>query len=172
MWLVPAIPDHAMSIVSNHFRNPECNSFMPVRSNLPAKTFKNALANFRSQQFDVKDVPGVANQIEIRKYGCGVVLTKSPKGGVMFVVGPGCIVGGEIASLVDHGYQKFLETNRLKIAATAAHLHALHAFKQELSAIIGIPDYYNLSLGTVSDLYLYDRVKGREPESQDASGAH
>ena len=145
---------------------------MLQKSNLPAKTFEDALTRFRSQQFDVKDIPGVANQVEVRKHACGVVLARSPKGGVAFVAGPGCILGGEIATLVDRGYQKFLQTNRLKISATADHLHALHAFKEELSAIIGTPDYYNLALGTVSDLYLYDRVKGREPEPQKISGAH
>jgi len=145
---------------------------MPQKSNLPAKTFDSALTLFRSQQFDVKDTPGVANQVEVRKHGCGAVLARSSKGGVAIMAGPGCIVGGEIATLVDRGYQKFLQTKRLKISATAAHLHALHAFKEELNAIIGTPDYYNLALGTVSDLYLYDRVKGREPEPQEASEAH
>lgn len=145
---------------------------MLQRSNLPAKTLDKALSRLQAQQFDVKEVSGVANQVEIRKHGCGAVLTRSSKGGIALVAGPGCILGGEIATLVDRGYQKFLQTNRITISATATHLHALHTFEEELSAIIGTPDYYNQALGTVSDLYLYDRVKGREPEHPETSEAH
>ena len=145
---------------------------MPAKPKLPVKTFESALTYFRSHGFDVRETSGVANQVEIRKHGCGAVLARASGGGVACVAGPGCLVGGEIATLVDRGYQKFLQTNRLKISATAAHLHALHAFKEELSEAAGITDYYNLALGTVSDLYLYDRVKGREPEPKATPEAH
>ena len=87
------------------------------------------------------------------------------------MVRPGCLIGGEISTLVDRGYQKFLRTSKLEVAATAAHLHALHAFDEELCEAIGTPDYYNLALGTVSDLYLYDRLKGREAAQSTARHA-
>ena len=95
-----------------------------------------------------------------------------PNGGVAYIVRPGRLVGGEIATLVDRGYQKFLRTSRHEVAATAAHLRALHAFDEELFEAVGTPDYYNLALGTVSDLYLYDRLKGREPEGNVPPDAH
>jgi hypothetical protein len=138
----------------------------------PGKTFESALTYFRSHQFDVADVPGVANQIQVRKYGCGAVLAKLPNGGPAYVNRPGCIVGDEISRLVDRGYQKFLRTSKLEVTATAARLHALHAFDEELYEAVGTPDYYNLALGTVSDLYLYDRVKGREAAPESTADTH
>jgi hypothetical protein len=145
---------------------------MSKKSILPAKTFDSALTYFRTHRFDVAEPSPVANQVQTSKYGCAAVLARMPSGGVACVTGPGCLVGGEISTLVDRGYQKFLRTSRLEISATADHLHALHAFKEELSEAIGTPDYYNLALGTVSDLYLYDRLKGREPVPKAASDAH
>ena len=135
---------------------------MAKKTIAPVKTFANALNYFRSHEFDVADTPGVANQVQVRKYNCGAVLAKTPNDGAAYVVRPGCLIGGEISTLVDRGYQKFLRTSKLEVAATAAHLQALHAFDEELCEAIGTTDYYNLALGTVSDLYLYDRLKGRE----------
>jgi len=145
---------------------------MSKRTSAPVKTFESALTYFRSHQFDVADMPGVANQVQIRKYACGAVLAKTPNGGAAYVVRPGCLIGGEISTLVDRGYQKFLRTSKIEVAATAARLHALHAFDEELCEAIGTPDYYNLALGTVSDLYLYDRLKGREAAPKPAADTH
>ena len=74
--------------------------------------------------------------------------------------------------LVDRGYQKFLVSSRLKIAATADHLRSLHLFQEEVSQAAGKPDYYNLALGTISDLYLYDRLKGRDPQAEPSTESH
>jgi hypothetical protein len=145
---------------------------MSKKTSVPAKTFESALAYLRSHQFDVADTPGVANQLQIRKYGCGAVLAKTSNGGAAYVTRPGCLIGGEISLLVDRGYQKFLRTSKIEVGATAAHLHALHAFDEELCEAIGTPDYYNLALGTVSDLYLYDRLKGREPAPKSSADTH
>ena len=145
---------------------------MSTKEKSPAKTFDTALAYFRSHKFDVEETKGVANQVQVRKYGCGAILARKADGGVTYAALPGYLVGGEISKLVDRGYQKFLQTPRLEVAATADHLHALHAFEEELGEAVGAIDYYNLALGTVSDLYLYDRLKGREPETEAASEAH
>jgi hypothetical protein len=135
---------------------------MGSKQKIQIKSFDSALAYLRAHSFDVQETPGVANQVQIRKYGCGAVLTRTAAGGVAYVTRPGCLVGGEIATLVDRGYQKFLVTSKLQVAATADHLRALHTFQEELSEAAGKPDYYNLALGTVSDLYLYDRLQGRD----------
>ena len=50
----------------------------------------------------------------------------------------------------------------MEIPASAEHLRALHEFTEELKEAIGAPNLYNQSLGTTSDVYNYDRVKGRE----------
>jgi len=75
---------------------------------------------------------------------------------------PGWVLNGEIARLLDRGYQKFIKTSKLEIPATADHLRALHEFSEELREAIGATSLYNEALGTTSDVYHYDRVKGRE----------
>ena len=74
----------------------------------------------------------------------------------------GWVLNGEISRLVDHGYQKFLETAKLRFPATAEHLRCIHKFDQELREATGALSLYNESMGTTSDVYTYDRVKGRE----------
>ncbi|MHB8302636.1 MAG: hypothetical protein ACYDC6_07360 [Acidobacteriaceae bacterium] len=136
------------------------------------KTFDSAVTYLRAHAFDVQQTPGVANRIQAHKHGCGAVLGRTSTGEVAYVSGPGCLIGGEIAVLVDRGYQKFLTTGRFRLPATADRLRALHIFSEELSEAAGTPDYYNQALGTVSDQYLYDRVKGREPGPEAAPEAH
>jgi hypothetical protein len=74
---------------------------------------------------------------------------------------PGFQIGPEIGHLMDGGYQKFLVTPTRKLPATAEHLRQMHAFQEAIDAALGTPSLYNLSLGTVSTTYHYDRVKGR-----------
>ena len=57
-------------------------------------------------------------------------------------------------------------------AATADALKAIHRFSEELREAIGEPSLYNESLGTVSNRYMYDRLKGREAGSEAASDHH
>lgn len=145
---------------------------MAPKQKTQAKTFETMRAYLGSHSFDVREQPGVANQIEARKYGCGAVLARADAGGIRYIAGPGCIVGGEISTLVDRGYQKFLITSRVEVAATADHLRSLHDFQQELAVATGHPDFYNLALGTVSDLYLYDRLKGRDSSAKSTTESH
>ena len=148
------------------------SSLMGSKQKLPVQSFDSALAFLRAHSFDVEETPGVANQVQVRKNGCGAVLARTTAGGVAYVAGPGCLIGDEIATLVDRGYQKFLVTSKLEVAATAEHLRALHAFQEGIADAIGKPDYYNLALGTVSDVYLYDRLKGRDPLAKDSTESH
>jgi hypothetical protein len=79
----------------------------------------------------------------------------------------GVLVGDEIGHILDKGYQKFIKTPHSEQPATADHLRSLHRFSEELRQLTGNVSLYNESLGTVSDEYMYDRVKGRNlPESQ------
>jgi hypothetical protein len=41
-------------------------------------------------------------------------------------------------------------------------LQAIHLFSEELKQLTGAISLYNESLGTTSDSYQYDRLKGRE----------
>lgn len=75
----------------------------------------------------------------------------------------GTLIGDEIGALVDGGYQKFFRTpSGIKRPALADDLKALHDFDEDLKEALGQPSLYNESLGTVSTLYQYDRVKDRD----------
>jgi hypothetical protein len=68
---------------------------------------------------------------------------------------------------VDLGHQKILKTSKADYPATADHLKALHDFAEELKEGIGAISLYNESLGTVSESYMYDRIRDRDlPESE------
>jgi len=137
------------------------------------RSFNDVLALLGGQRFDVapanegsrRPALGTPPGFKVSKHECAAVIAEAPAGSespVLMLVRPGCLVGGEIAHLLDRGYQKFLKTSRLEIPATADHLRALHTFTEELNEAAGAITLYNQSLGTTSDSYLYDRVKGRE----------
>jgi len=144
-------------------------------------SFNDALAALAGHQFDVSEarngagnghasggpgslVKGSASvkAYQVRKYGCAAEIAAAPDGSTMVLKRPGWLLGGEIARLLDKGYQKFLKTSKLEIPATADHLHAIHEFTEELTQAAGATSLYNQALGTTSDTYVYDRVKGRE----------
>ena len=131
------------------------------------RSFNDVLSLLGSQKFDVapahegaKRTPGA---VQVRKYGCAADIAPAAAGDgqVMLIARPGYLLGGEIARILDRGYQKFLKTTRLEIPATADHLRAIHDFTNELNEATGATSLYNESLGTTSDTYIYDRVKGR-----------
>ena len=132
------------------------------------RTWDETLSELSHRGFDVQDVAGGADQRRICKYGCAIVLEKAQNtAGLRMVVRPGVVIGGEIAQLVDRGFQKFFQTGKAEFPATADRLKMLHTFVEELKEVTDSVTLYNEALGTVSDEYLYDRVKGRDlPESQ------
>ncbi len=98
----------------------------------------------------------------VSKDGVGAVLVAGSKGGAAYAVHPGTLIKGEVARLVDRGYQKFLTTPQVELPATASQLQAIHAFHELLTQCTGGESLYNESLGTTSDLYLYDRLNNRQ----------
>jgi hypothetical protein len=125
----------------------------------------------RAHGFEVTEAAGT---LRVAKYGCAAVLIASTEVGrelatatgtdtvVAYRELPGAVVAGEIARLLDRGYQKFLKTSKYELPATAAQLQAIHRFTEELTQVTGGVSLYNEALGTTSDVYEYDRVKGRE----------
>ena len=130
------------------------------------RNFTDAIATLAGHQFDVsaaKDGSGNGSKaFQVRKYGVAAEISAATDGTTMLLARPGWLLGGQISRLVDKGYQKFLKTPKMEIPATADHLRAIHEFSEELKEAAGATSLYNESLGTTSDRYLYDRVKGRE----------
>jgi hypothetical protein len=134
-----------------------------------------------AHSFRVTPAPAQAGGLWVEKYGCAAVLVRGTGANaapgvdpgadtvVAFRERPGAVVAGEIARLVDRGYQKFQKTTRYELPATAAQLEAVHRFTEELTQVTGGISLYNEALGTTSDEYLYDRLRGREPAPHSAA---
>src|SRR6202522_2975710 len=130
------------------------------------RSFNDVLSMLGSQRFDVAPAQEGAkrtpNAVQVRKYGCAAEIAAAPDGSVELLARPGWLLNGEISRLLDRGYQKFIKTSKLEIPASADHLRAIHEFSEELNEAIGATSLYNEALGTTSNVYHYDRVKGRE----------
>ena len=130
--------------------------------------FDQTLKILRAHSFDVAPFAEVAGGVLVSKHGAGAVLVgaqdKEAPGAApaAFAQRPGALIGGEVARLVDHGYQKFIKTRQIELPASASQLQAIHLFSEELKQLAGGISLYNESLGTTSDLYEYDRLEGRE----------
>src|SRR5579863_9251382 len=140
----------------------------PMARKSEAPTFDQMLGTLRAQGFDVRPYDGVAGGVMVSKEGAGAVLVagkaneRRESGGPCLAVTPGILIKGEISRLVDRGYQKFIKTAQYELPATADQLRAIHRFEGELNAVTGAMGLYNEALGTTSDLYQYDRLRGRE----------
>jgi hypothetical protein len=126
------------------------------------RTWEEALAWLREHGFDLLEAPGVQNRVFLKKLNCSAAIQKDGEGRVRLFAYPGYLIGGEIAKLINRGYQQFLKTTKTEIAATADHLHALHQFTEELKEAMGGLSLYNESLGTVSSDHPYDRIEQRD----------
>lgn len=135
-------------------------------------TFEQMLDALRSHGFEVSPSNAAPSGMQVSKHGVAAVLVPGltndrwESGGAKVAVSPGILIRGEIARLLDRGYQKFIHAGTIELPATAAQLHALQDFKEELNQVTAALGLYNESLGTTSDLYLYDRLRGRESEPQ------
>lgn len=120
--------------------------------------------------------PLSAGKLLVRQRGCAAILGTANDGkSAAIAVAPGLVVQGELARLVDRGYQKFFKTADAEVPARPEDLSALASFENELRFACGIPSLYNEGLGSVSDRYLYDRIwyrdQGRQPKPWEAEAA-
>lgn len=139
---------------------------------MPKKTqqrsFDDVLAQLGNEKFDVSPAGEGANRTagarRVSKYGCAAEIAPGAGDGATsrLLTKGGWVLGGEIARILDRGYQKFLKTSKLEIPATADQLRAIHQFNEELKEAAGALVLYNEAMGTTSDVYVYDRLKGRE----------
>lgn len=129
-------------------------------------SFDDVLTTLGNEKFDVSSAAAGAKSgaRRVSKYGCAAEIAPpaDKDGTVRLISKGGWLLGGEISRLLDRGYQKFLKTSKLEIPATADQLRAIHLFNEELKEAAGALVLYNEAMGTTSDVYMYDRVKGRE----------
>jgi hypothetical protein len=126
--------------------------------------FEQILDRLRAQGFQTVPWADASEAVLVSKDGVAAVLAAgaSKDGPPEFVVAPGLLIAGQIGRLLDRGYQKFIHVSQFELPATAAELHAIHRFQEELKQTAGMADLFNEGLGTTSDLYQYDRLKNRE----------
>ena len=130
-----------------------------------------AIEGLAALGFSVGSTRGV---VRVEKYGCGAEFRKGSDGLYQMTVLPTIMLKGRFTRLWDAGYQKFLLTDDgLKVPALAQHLENLRKFNEELRTALGVPTFYNEALGSVSQISVYDRVKGRPGDVPDKTvGAH
>lgn len=132
-------------------------------------TFDQCMGTLRERGFEVSSFSGRNGGMLVSKYGAAAVLVPAANiegGPATFAEHPGIVIRGQIARLLDRGYQKFIRSAEFEFPATAAQLHAIHQFQEELTQAIGGISLYNESLGTTSDVYEYDRLRGREKDAE------
>jgi hypothetical protein len=120
---------------------------------------KTILEGLPAAGFTVSSTRGVAR---VEKHGCGVEFRQAAGGHYQMTIQPAIMLRELFTRLWDAGYQKFLLTDDgSKFPALAQHLQNLRRFNEELRAALGVPTYYNESIGSVCFFSVYDRVKGR-----------
>lgn len=123
-------------------------------------TFIERLDNLKTFRYSIASAG--AGKAVISRDGIAALVEDRP-GQRPHVNKAGLSIRGEIAALVNGGYQMFWETaSGQRAPALAAQLKRLHAFEEDLKEGLGLPSLYNESLGTTSDLHLYDRVEQRD----------
>ena len=139
--------------------------------NVEDRFSQKAIESLAALGFTVGSTRGV---VRVEKYGCGAEFRQDTDGSYQMTILPTIMVKRQFSRLWDAGYQKFLLTDEgIKLPALATHLENLRNFNEELRTALGVPTFYNEALGSVSQLSVYDRVKGREGDVPDKTvGAH
>jgi hypothetical protein len=122
--------------------------------------FEERLESLKNLGFIVKFLN--AGHARVSRDGIGAIVEDRP-GQRPHVNRAGFMIGDEIGLLVNAGYQMFWRTpSGKRVPAQASQLKSLHNFEEDLKEGLGLTSLYNESLGTTSDLHLYDRVEHRD----------
>jgi hypothetical protein len=125
-------------------------------------TFEDQMTAARTAGFRTESTGSGLTRIE-RNGVASVVAPAGPDGAVKFVEPAGIVIGKEIGTLVDGGFQKFFMTpSGKRKPALAEELKEIQNFQEDLREALHLTSLYNESLGTVSNQYIYDRVEGRD----------
>jgi hypothetical protein len=129
-------------------------------------TFDDHMNAARAAGFKTESVGSGKTRVE--RNGIAAVFTAGPEGVPVVSERAGVVMGKEIGTLTDGGFQKFFTTpSGKRKPAQAEELKEIHNFQEDLREALGLTTLYNESLGTVSNLYLYDRVEGRDRGDHD-----
>lgn len=139
--------------------------------NIEERFSQKAIESLAALGFTVGSTRGV---VRVEKFGCGAEFRKGADNLYQMTILPTIMLNGQFTRLWDAGYQKFLLTDDgLKVPALAMHLENLRKFNEELRTAIGLPTFYNEALGSVSQVSVYDRLKGRKGDVPDETvGVH
>src|ERR1035438_4136535 len=130
------------------------------RARVVNRSFQERVGGLQAAGFTL--APRAGGMVRVSRGVCAVDL-KEANGALQVEDRAGVEMAGEIAVLVDGGFQKFFRApGGKKKPALADELKALHAFEADLKERLGLTSLYNEGLGTVSTLYQYDRVKDRD----------
>ncbi len=125
-------------------------------------TFDDQMNSARSAGFRTESAGSGMTRIE-RNGIAAIVAPAGADGAVKFAERAGVVIGKEIGSLVDGGFQKFFMTpSGKRKPALAEELKEIQNFQEDLREALSLTSLYNESLGTVSNQYIYDRVEGRD----------
>jgi hypothetical protein len=140
---------------------------MFFRRERPKKlTFEDHLSAARSAGFRTESAGGGKTRIE--RDGVAAVAEPGNEDVPRFPVRAGVVMGKEIGTLTDGGFQKFFMTpSGKRKPALAEELKAIQNFQEDLREALQLTSLYNESMGTVSNVYLYDRVVGRDAGKAD-----
>jgi hypothetical protein len=131
------------------------------RATVKQVTFDDHMDAARKAGFKADSIGG--GKVRIERNGIASVAQPGKDEIPQIVQRAGVIMGNEIGTLTDEGYQKFFITpGGVKKPALAEELKEIQNFQEDLREAWNLTSLYNESLGTVSNQYLYDRVEGRD----------
>jgi len=116
---------------------------------------------FQDAGFEVVEVSGSPECIAVKKDSCSRLLERDAAGAWTPSGPPTLKVRGLDCKLEDRGYQKFWYHEGQRFPIRVSDLKTLHAFDEEVRAILGLKSLYHESLGTTSARSAYDRLHGR-----------
>jgi hypothetical protein len=127
-------------------------------------TFSERINKLKKAGFTVETTAD--GRAKIVKHGVGAVIGDEGKGHAT-IEKSGVLINGELATLMNTGYQMFLVTPTGKrYPAQAEQLKALHEFEMDVKEALDLTDLYNTSLGTTTRNHIYDRVTDRDTGNQ------
>jgi len=127
-------------------------------------TFAERIDLLRKAGFAADQLPD--GRFRISKNGAAAVIGDEGKNQPA-IERAGILIGSEMATLLNAGYQMFLELpGGTRLPARAEQLKALHEFEADVKDALGLVDLYNTSLGTTTRKHMYDRVYKRDTGEQ------